>query len=486
MDATDKPKQAGHTDTVNDKKEEDEDDCAICLYPLSEQETIRLSCGHRWHIACVQDQVRHAAPNPARRLVLNGIRCALCKAVCTHAAIDAAVEPTAALQRQVDELIVDQIVADDLCNAPAVRNPTSTFHGHVLEYARSIYAFFLCGLCDKPYFGGLVSCNDVYDQDLPVDDRLCPVCSPRSSALCVDSVHRASFVWKCRLCCRVADFVCYGSTHLCASCHSRDDGTRHRGVLAIEPEPCPGPACRRAPLPHGVARHVNDQGVQGELLLRCGVCASSPGGTVALRAQRGSSNMLFNPDGAHERRGWDGKGWKVETSEVPFGSSLTNFVSSHYMGYMSQTVDLSTFVRRPDAVRIEVSARYLRRTDCPAEFSLHAALYDRFLNRVAQFATPKLDAPAEFWEYVHHVFEPTARARYAVISVHGRDKRFWNGWYGAKVVGCSVRVLYDASASEDGSNIVHLQAFDAIRPRTSFFAQRNDGVMSEDLRNMET
>ena len=61
-------------------------DCAICLCPLVDDDdddnerknpVITLpTCGHKWHLHCLEQQMEQARPNPAYRLVLTGCRCA--------------------------------------------------------------------------------------------------------------------------------------------------------------------------------------------------------------------------------------------------------------------------------------------------------------------------------------------------------------------------------------------------------------------------
>ena len=66
-------------------------DCAICLCPLVDdgnndeaEELITLSCGHRWHLRCVKEQLEHAQPSPSKRLLFTGCQCAKCGLFCDH------------------------------------------------------------------------------------------------------------------------------------------------------------------------------------------------------------------------------------------------------------------------------------------------------------------------------------------------------------------------------------------------------------------
>lgn len=461
---------------------DEEDICAICLCPLSEQQSIELSCGHQWHLSCVEQQLRQAAPSPSRRLVFNGIRCALCNRVCTHPEIDPLVSATEQTLHRVDQLILEQARADQLYQHPAVTSPQSSFFGNVVEYGRSIYAFYLCSLCRQPYFGGTIDCADASQAELPPDDQLCPSCSPRANVTCTEVSHAPFHIWKCRFCCNRATFVCHGSTHLCDQCHAKDDGVRHRrrsgahGALNIPPIPCRGRPHCTTPLLPDKETHQNGPSANCEQLLQCAACSSGPVESRGLTLdERGSPNMLFNPSGEHGLNGWrplyfsnatGGLHWSVERFEFPFPPSRSNFVCSYSWAKMVQVVDLSRFIRDPGTAVIEVSARVRSRTDCPSLFRLECALYDRSSNELQRFKTDEVSPPADCWERVRHCFQPTPRAKYAVICIHGRDARFWNGNYGAKVTACSVRVLFDDSVQDDGRSMLYNDAFRFISAAT--------------------
>lgn len=470
MDAGTSKKPSAETQNFSD-----DDICAICLCPLTEQRSITLSCSHSWHLSCIQEQLRQAAPSPSRRLVFNGIRCALCSSVCTHPELDAMVSTTAQTLRRVDELIAEQAAADRLHEHDAITHPQSRFYQNVIEYGRSVYAFFICVLCRQPYFGGTVDCVDATRFELPPDDQLCPSCSPRPNATCTDTTHAPFHVWKCRFCCRRATFICHGSTHLCDRCHALDEppargrNARLRHILNIPAVPCPGrPECTTV-MPPGEDFHRNGAATNCEQLLDCAACTSLPVGSRGLTLEeRGSENMLFNPNGAHDLRGWtpllrhEATGyhrWTSERSDHPFGSCRTNFVSTFSWARMAQVVDLTKFLRDPSTAIIEVSARVRSRADCPGLFRLEGALYDESLNELQWFCTNPAQAPSDCWERVRHTFNPSAGAKYAVIAIHGKDDRFWAGRYGAKATACSVRVLYDDTVGEDTSNIIIPDAF---------------------------
>lgn len=419
-------------------------DCAICLCPLSEQPCLTLTCGHIWHLACVRSQILQAQPNPAKRLLFSGCRCAKCAAFCDHPVLADVAGAHLNLSIKVDGLITEQIKVDGV----QLRGKEA------LEYGRRTYAFYLCTLCEEPYFGGTIECADADNRDLPSNDRLCPACSPRSTSTCGDASHRAFYVWKCRYCCERASYVCYGSTHFCNSCHQRNSN-RAAGEEMI-PMECPGAGHCSTPLADGEEKHANGPAPECELLLHCGWCLSDVRHALP-RSEHGSPNMLFNPSGQRRLAGWHALSlvmWQIEESEFPLRRCPVNFVSSYQWSVMAQVVKLPQFVREPSNAFVEVSARYMARWDCPSLFVLEAVLFDSDCNQLRHFKTEKLSAPADYWDRARHVFEPTEDAHYAMIVVHGKDQRTWAGNYGSKVADCCVRVLFDDSVGDESAVIV--------------------------------
>lgn len=139
----------------------------------------------------------------------------------------------------------------------------------VAQAAMEKYAYYPCSKCGKAYFGGAAACDAaVADMEFDPEELVCGACSggacfPPSVHLCwpacvgppVDFPGAASskllrcahdrpwrvcvwgggtaasmaqicpkhgtdyLEWKCRYCCSVAVFFCFGSHHFCKPCH---------------------------------------------------------------------------------------------------------------------------------------------------------------------------------------------------------------------------------------------------------------------------
>ena len=409
-------------------------DCAICLEPLAAAKVITLGCGHKWHYQCIVQQLQTAKPTSTSRLLFTGCQCAKCARICEHDDLRDLTRTTDVLRQKVDQLVQEQLALD----APAAwiqaqRDPPSL--RSILDQGRRNYAFYLCSHCQEPYFGGTVDCADnlVENQDNE-GERLCVACAPQPQVICRNPLeHRGYLVWKCRYCCRPSTFFCYGNVHLCHECHS----ARNR-----EPIPCRGNTCHYPKPPNSLV-HSNGRTSQSEQVYGCAWCQS----TDRFQEPPGSCNLLHNPSGQLQLQGWKQlsprMSWVVETSEIPVNAATTtNFVSSYMPCIMVQTLDLSTVFQTPPVNHVlEVSARYMRRTDCPSKFCLKAVLLDAQQNVIDQKSTPTLEPPPDYWERAELLFATTSNARYLSVIVMGQDAKFWRGNYGSKVTEISVRLL---------------------------------------------
>jgi len=121
----------------------------------------------------------------------------------------------------------------------------------------------------------------------------------------------------------------------------------------------------------------------------------------------GSRNFLSNPSGERGTTGWgvmrqQRRGgrpfqrWQVEDMETPVdGVTTTNFVSSFSWSVMAQTVQLGEVLIDPSRARIEVSAKFMGRTDCPSVFCLDSVLTDAAGAVLRRETTGQRDAPAD-------------------------------------------------------------------------------------------
>lgn len=84
------------------------------------------------------------------------------------------------------------------------------------------YVFHECSTCGSPFFGGAARCAAEGDGDRAEEDlegkMVCVRCSGAAVEMC--EKHDPQWMnWKCRFCCSVAVFHCFGNTRFCSACH---------------------------------------------------------------------------------------------------------------------------------------------------------------------------------------------------------------------------------------------------------------------------
>jgi len=307
-------------------------------------------------------------------------------------------------------------------------------------------------------------------------------------------------VWKCRYCCQVATHVCYGTVHFCQACHDRNSErvelikqqkqkqqqqqqsrcgitNNNRPPSCLTAIPCKGGNDCPFPKPSADQKyHKNGSTADCEQFYGCVWCASlSPSSHPNSDQEQafydtppGSRNFLQNASGekGHPQQPiicWQhhlphSSSWQVEQSDIPLSNAITtNFVSNFRWCVMTQVVPLYRYLRprqpppplTSPPIRVEVSAKYMGRTDCPSVFRMEALVLDEN-NRILQRKdTGQRSAPADFWEQVSLVLEIPQQQQQqqqqqqcsVAIVVRGKDCNFWAGNFGSKVTDCKVRIL---------------------------------------------
>ena len=101
------------------------------------------------------------------------------------------------------------------------------FFNKPLQYAEAKVCFYMCAKCAKPYFGGLIDCEQEMGREDTTrrEDLICRPCLMNEmsigSNICKKG-HEAQYIdWKCIFCCSIALFFCGGNRWFCDRCHSK-------------------------------------------------------------------------------------------------------------------------------------------------------------------------------------------------------------------------------------------------------------------------
>eukprot|EP00753_Platysulcus_tardus_P003806 PLAT12492.32.p1 GENE.PLAT12492.32~~PLAT12492.32.p1 ORF type:complete len:3532 (+),score=1996.96 PLAT12492.32:1397-10597(+) len=250
---------------------QDADDyCMICwTESLGAAPTILLECGHAFHHSCAQALLRAGYPGPRITFEFRG--CPLCKTTMSHPGLTDLLDPITSLRDKVAAKAVMRAKYEELDKAPEVRDPGSRFFGDLEAYAMDRFAYYMCHECKEPYYGGERACGEAGGEFDPTE-LICGGCSPFAAEQHCDK-HGTEFLeFKCRFCCNVAIFFCFGTTHFCGKCH--DQPGRMTGKAKHELPHCPaGPLEEQleGECPLGIDHPPTGE----EFALGCGICRNA-------------------------------------------------------------------------------------------------------------------------------------------------------------------------------------------------------------------
>lgn len=198
---------------------QDADDyCNICwTEPLGCAPCIRLKCGHIFHHSSIMSMLGMKWGD--YRIHFNFMDCPLCKAEMDHPSLDSILSPMRALKLAVREKALMRLEHENLKEAPEITTEGSDFYQDPAAFAMHRYNYFLCSRCKNPYFGGERQCGDAPPMHFDPSELICGGCIAGSGFDCPK--HGRDYLeYKCRFCCAVACWFCFGTTHFCDPCHS--------------------------------------------------------------------------------------------------------------------------------------------------------------------------------------------------------------------------------------------------------------------------
>lgn len=255
-------------------KQDADDMCMICFTEaLSAAPAVQLDCTHVFHLQCTRRVLENRWLGP--RITFGFMLCPICKNKINHSVIKDLLDPIKELYEDVRRKALMRLEYEGLHKSEAITTPGARFHNDPAGFAMNRYAYYVCYKCKKAYFGGEARCDAEAGQgdDYDPSELICGACSDVSRAqMC--SKHGTDFLeYKCRYCCSVAVFFCFGTTHFCNACH--DDFQRMTSVPKEELPHCPaGPKGKQlegseCPL------HVVHPPTGEEFALGCGVCRNA-------------------------------------------------------------------------------------------------------------------------------------------------------------------------------------------------------------------
>ena len=210
-----------------------DDYCIICYSEgLGSSPMVVLSCGHYMHYLCVKKRLETKWIGP--KITFNHCLCPSCNKWFDCPSIpelQKMIDENKNLFEQIKEMALKRLKFEDLDKDPRLSDPNSPWYGKKEEFAMKRLSYYMCYVCKKPYFAGRRECgndpnmnND--DPNKNFDPKDC-VCGKDANLSGVGGKtncdkHGKDFIeYKCKFCCKIASWFCWGTTHFCEDCHRR-------------------------------------------------------------------------------------------------------------------------------------------------------------------------------------------------------------------------------------------------------------------------
>lgn len=145
--------------------------CTICYTSeLGAESCSKLSCGHVFHTNCIVQLLRHRWPK--LRISFAFMKCPSCKQDIELSRglskpIAAEVGPLLHLKRTVEKEALLNAERQGLLGDERLKNELDHYYNKPQEFAMHRCSFYECFGCKKPYFGGLIDC----EQEMQADER---------------------------------------------------------------------------------------------------------------------------------------------------------------------------------------------------------------------------------------------------------------------------------------------------------------------------
>lgn len=219
------------------------DYCNICwVEALDAAPLIRLGCGHFFHYHCAQAKVKKKWP--AARITFKFMDCPLCNSIMEHEALHRIVNPCKKLLKDIEKKAIDRLKIEGLLTDPRLQDRNSKYYENPKLFGLDRLAFYECFKCKKPYYGGMRKCEEAgreVDEKFNESHLVCGSCASGPNTQSCKLHGKQYITFKCKFCCKVASWFCWGNTHFCHGCHKRQEQGDYLNRKPISALPkCPG------------------------------------------------------------------------------------------------------------------------------------------------------------------------------------------------------------------------------------------------------
>ena len=223
------------------------DRCLYCLENLLKGPCVySAACEHSYHETCLKNCL--GKKFSTKRMNFNYLKCPNCRKeidIRERCQQKELLDENFQKKQEFEKLVQERFKNDDGMKNNLLKEKDSKFYKNPQEQANSIYAVYICFKCKGPFIGGMINCENEADLERPNGgeafngkDYICQKCSGQDVDNC--SLHGDKYKnYKCKYCCNVAVWFCFGTTHFCDNCHSNNR----------QKKKCPGPG--KCPINNG-------------------------------------------------------------------------------------------------------------------------------------------------------------------------------------------------------------------------------------------
>ena len=222
-----------HPDCLKKDNIHIEDCCSICVYPMAGPPVVQLTCGHFFHYYCLKENMENAIKN--KSTTFRALKCPLCNEDIDCPQLEETMKPLKDLQDQVAKLALMRLEYEGRNKDKELTDPNSEYYKNPKKYALHLYHYPICSKCNKLFFGGAYNCMPA--DNIPIEDRICGACSARKGDICKKH-GTEGLMYKCRFCCNIAIWFCWGTTHFCEKCHRKASEMARKPISQLPK--CPG------------------------------------------------------------------------------------------------------------------------------------------------------------------------------------------------------------------------------------------------------
>lgn len=199
--------------------------CPICYSEgLSNAPCIKLACSHILHYHCAVSSIK--AKWPGMAITFRFLECPICKQEVSHPALKMLLAPHLEMKEKIQQKALERFNHMNLKEVKELTDKDSPYFNNPLKYSLARFCYYPCFTCKEPYFGGLKDCNAelaAAGKEDKLEELICGPCAAKNAgdrSSCAK--HGTDYIeYKCKFCCNVAAWYCWGSTHFCEECHKK-------------------------------------------------------------------------------------------------------------------------------------------------------------------------------------------------------------------------------------------------------------------------